>query len=367
MSMPEKPDSLKKIRSTETDPITENILVVEDDQTVREYLEELFSANGYMVRTASSGKEALLILDNEYFPLIITDLRLPDLPGMEILNYVQSKDMNTAVLIITGYASMDSVIQALRQGAYDYLTKPFSPQILLHRVARAFEKIHITEIRRDISSRIVYATEEERRRISRDVHDVLGQSLAVIKLTLKAIRHQVADSEEEILSDIDGLSSHVEETMKEISRITKNLSPSYVSELGFSKALSLYIETFSKKTGVQVYSILLEWFSLKGPQHEIHLYRIVQEALTNVAKHACATRVYINLITDNDMFYFSIEDNGRGLDKTQEEDLLGLGLIGMKERAAILGGKLIIESAPGQKTTIKVEVPYESVSFQQHN
>lgn len=364
--MPELPDNLK-IRPPETNSITENILVVEDDRTVREYLEELFSSTGYMVRTASTGKEALLILDNEYFPLVITDLRLPDLPGMDILSYVQKKDMNTAVLIITGYASMDSVIQALRQGAYDYLTKPFSPQILLHRVARAFEKIHITEIRRDISSRIVYATEEERRRISRDVHDVLGQSLAVIKLTLKAIRHKVAESEEELLSDIDGLSAHVEETMKEIARITKNLSPSYVAELGFSKALSLYIETFSKKTGIQVYSVLPEGFSLPDPQHVIHLYRIAQEALTNVAKHSSATRVYVNLITDYDILYFSIEDNGKGFDKSQEEDMLGLGLIGMKERAAILGGKLIIESSPGQKTTIKVEVPYESVSLQRRS
>lgn len=365
--MSEIPDNLKDRRSVETNQIKENILVVEDDRTVREYLEELFSSNGYMVRTASTGKEALLILSNEYFPLIITDLRLPDLPGMEILSYVQKKDINTAVLIITGYASMDSVIEALRQGAYDYLTKPFSAQILLHRVARAFERIHITEIRRDISSRIVYATEEERRRISRDVHDVLGQALAVIKLTLKAIRRKVAESEEEILSDIDGLSSHVEETMKEISRITKNLSPSYVSELGFAKALRLYIETFSKKTGIQVNLVLPEEFSLKDPQHDIHLYRIAQEALTNVAKHACATRVDISLIPADGLMYFSIEDNGKGFDKPQKEDMLGLGLIGMKERAAILGGKLIIESAPGQKTVIKVEVPYESVSFQQYN
>lgn len=354
--MPEKPDKQFK----------EQILVVEDDSTVKEYLQELFSCNGYSVSTASTGHEALQILDNEYFPLIIADLRLPDLLGTEILKYVQQQEINSAVLIMTGYSSIESVIEALRQGAYDYITKPFSPQILLHRVAGALEKIHMEETARDISSKIVYATEEERRRISSDVHDVLGQALAVIKLTLRAIRNKVPPSEGEILSDIDGLSSHVEDTMKEISRITKKLSPSYVAELGFSKAIRLYIETFSKKTGIQVHSTLPEGFSLQDPQHDIHLYRIAQEALTNVARHSCATRVDVNLTAADGLLHFSVEDNGKGFDKSQGEGLLGLGLIGIKDRAAILGAKLIIESAPGHKTTIKVEVPYESIGFQQH-
>ncbi len=345
---------------------TEHILVVEDDPAVRDYLQELFSSNGYLVRTASTGKEALSILANEYFPLLITDLMLPDLLGTEILKYVQQQEINSAVLIMTGFGSVESVIEALRQGAYDYITKPFSPQILLHRVARALEKIHMKEITRDISSKIVYAAEEERRRISRDVHDVLGQALAVIKLTLKAIRNKVPASEKEILSDIDGLSSHVEDTMNEISRITKNLNPSYVAELGFSKAIRLYIETFSKKTGIQVHSSLPDSFSFQDPQQNIHLYRIAQEGLTNVAKHSGATKVELNLKVADGLAHFSVEDNGKGFDKPQEDKLLGLGLIGMKERAAILGGRLSIESIPGHKTIIRVEVPYESISSR-HN
>lgn len=357
--MSEIPLKLINKKSPEKNSSLENILVVDDDQTVRDYLQDLFSSNGYSVRTASTGKEALRILDSEYFPLVLLDLRLPDLPGTEILNYVRHQGIVTAVLIITGYVSIDSVIEVLRQGAYDYITKPFNPQILLHRVAGALEKIRMDSITRDISSKIVYATEEERRSISRDIHDVVGQSLAVIKLTLRAISKKVPDTEGEILSDIEGLAAHVEDTMKEISRITKNLSPSYVTEVGFPKALRLYIETFAKKTGTQVHLSLPERFSLQDTQQDIHLFRIAQEALTNVVRHSGATRVDIHINITDGFIHFSIEDNGKGFYESQEQEMLGLGLIGMKERAAILGGKLSIESKPGRTTTLKIEVPYE--------
>lgn len=357
--MPDIPLKLINKKSSEKNSFLENILVVEDDQTVRDYLHDLFSSNGYSVRTASNVTEALSILDSEYFPLILTDLRLPDVPGTEILNYVRQQGILTAVLIMTGYGSIDSVIEVLRQGAYDYITKPFNPQILLHRVAGALEKIRMDSITRDISSKIVYATEEERRSISRDIHDVVGQSLAVIKLTLRAISKKVPDTEGEILSDIEGLAAHVEDTMKELSRITKNLSPSYVTEVGFPKALRLYIETFAKKTGIQVHLSLPERFSLQDTQQDIHLFRIAQEALTNVVRHSGATRVDIHINIADGSIHFSIEDNGKGFDESQEKEMLGLGLIGIKERAAILGGKLSIKSKPGRKTILRIEVPYE--------
>ncbi|MBI5755817.1 MAG: response regulator [Nitrospirae bacterium] len=340
-------------------PFIEKILVIENDQTVRDFLRDLFSMKGYIVKTASKGREAIDILSVEYFPVILADLILPDLRGTAILDHVEQQGLSTAVLIVTAYRSIDLVIEALRHGAYDYITKPFAPQILLHRVAMAMEKIRMEEIARDLSSRIVYATEEERRRISRDIHDGIGQSLAIIKLTLKAIRNKLIDSAE-IIADIDGLATHVEETMEEVSRITKNLNPSCVTEVGFLHALRLYLETFSKKTGIQIHADVSERLSFQDVEQEIHLYRIAQEALTNIAKHSGATKVNIRLDLEEDHILFSIADNGKGFDEPQEKGKCGLGLIGMRERAAILGGKVYIESLPGQGTTVRTEVPYGS-------
>lgn len=340
------------------DQFMEKILVVEDDQIVQDYLRHLFSMKGYAVKTASTGGEALHILSEEYFPVIITDLMLPDLHGIETLRYVEEQGLHSAVLIITAYTSVDSVIDALRRGAYDYITKPFTSQILLHRVKRAMEKVHMEEITRTLSSRIIYATEEERARISRDIHDGIGQALATVKLTLKAIKNKLAGTEE-IGKEIDGLADYVEETMEEVSRISKDLNPSYVTEVGFSHALRLYLDTFSKKTGIQVHSSLPDVLSFQNTRQEIHLYRIAQEALTNIVKHSAATRVDICLNITERCLQFSISDNGKGFNDLKEERQGGLGLIGMRERTNILGGKVYIESTPGQGTTIKMEVPYD--------
>jgi len=344
----------------ENEIFKERILIVDDDETVRGYLETLFSRRDYEIRTAGSGKEAIHILSEEYFPVVIADLNMPDLRGIQVLDYIQQQEMMTAVLIITAYGSLDSVIEALRHGAYDYLTKPFASQILIHRVARAMEKIRMEKAARALSSQIVYAAEEERLRISRDLHDEIGQSLAIMKLTLMAIKNKILNNPaEDILPEIEGLAEHVETTMNEVSRISKDLSPSYVAEVGFSQALRLYIETFTKKTGIQVDSCLREIPQFHNPQQEIHLYRIAQEALTNIAKHSGATSVGIRLRNTEGDLYFSISDNGRGFDLSKEGRVGGMGLIGIRERVTILGGKVWIESESGSGTTIRMEIPYE--------
>lgn len=346
--------------ATERDTFKERLLIVDDDEAVRGYLEALFSGRGYEIRTATSGKEALHILSDEYYPVVIADLNMPDIRGIQVLDYIQQKDIMTAVLIITAYGSLDSEIEALRHGAYDYLTKPFASQILIHRVSRAMEKIRMEKAARELSSQIVYATEEERLRISRDLHDEIGQSLAIMKLTMMAIKNKILNNPaEDILAEIEGLSGHVEATMSELSRISKDLSPSYVLEVGFSQALRLYIETFTKKTGIHVDSYLKEIPQFQNPQHEIHLYRIAQEALTNIAKHSGATSVEIRLRNAGSDLCFSISDNGKGFNLSKEERVAGMGLIGIRERVAILGGNVWIESDSGSGTTVRMEIPYE--------
>lgn len=338
-------------------PFIERVLVVDDDPIIRDYINDLFNKFGYKIKTVSNGREAVDILSKEYYPVIVTDLYLPDIKGLQILDFIQEKGWHSVVLIITAYSSIDSAIEALRHGAYDYITKPFTSRILLHRVMRAMEKVRMDSIAQGLASRIVYATEEERRRISRDIHDVIGQSLVIIKLTLKALKNKLPQTDD-ILSEIDGLSAYVEETMEEVSRISKELNPAWVVDVGFPEALKLYLETFSAKTGIQVSSELPDSLYFKDPQYGIHLYRIAQEALTNIAKHSDATRIDISLDLIGREVHFSISDNGRGFDESSDDHRGGLGFIGMRERATVLGGKVSIKSFPGRGTTVKMEIPY---------
>ncbi|MBI4714665.1 MAG: response regulator, partial [Nitrospirae bacterium] len=266
-------------------PFLEKILVVEDDPTVREYFGTLFSSRGYPVQTASRVEEALHHLSADRFPVVVTDLKLPGRSGFEILDHIEESGLQTAVLVVTAYGSMELVIEALRRGAYDFIPKPFTAGSLLRRVVRAMEKIRMEEekqrqdaemasllrMTRELSSRIIYATEEERRQISRELHDGIGQSLSIVKLTLKAIRNKLSLNDADMSREIADVADVVEETMEEISRITKGLHPSYVTEMGFFQTLRLYLETFSRKTGIQVHSCLPETLPFQTPDQEVHL------------------------------------------------------------------------------------------------
>jgi signal transduction histidine kinase len=356
-------------------PFCERILIIDDDETVRGYLQTLFLSKGYIIETAGRVEEALQRLSETWYPVVITDLRLPGRSGFEVLNYIHEQRLRSAVLVVTAYGTMESVIEALRHGAYDYIPKPFASSILLHRVGRAMEMIRMEEekklqdqevaylhqMTRDLSSRLVYATEEERRRISRDIHDGIGQSLLIMKLTLKAMGKRIAFQQVDgIREEIDGLAAHLHQTLDEVTRILKDLNPSYVTEVGFLQTLRLYLETFSKKTGIDVTSSLPENFIFSNSQQEIHFYRIAQEALTNIAKHSGATHAEIRLEPKEDSLLLSIVDNGQGFEESEDNRKVGLGLIGMRERATLLGGTICIESVPNQGTRVLAEIPYES-------
>ncbi|MBI5193560.1 MAG: response regulator [Nitrospirae bacterium] len=145
------------------------VLVAEDNQFVREYIQELFSINGYEVMAVSSASEAIHILGTEYFPVVITELIINDRQGLEILDYIRQRYICTAVIVVTTYREIDLLTRALSMGAYDYINKPFTPHILLHRVAQAVDHIYLQKI---ISSGSVYTVNDEQCRICRDIHDV---------------------------------------------------------------------------------------------------------------------------------------------------------------------------------------------------
>ena len=221
--------------------------------------------------------------------------------------------------------------------------------------ARAAVAVDLSErVARDALRRVVGAQELERRRLARELHDETGQALTSILLGLKGVED--AGSEEDVRAATTQLRELVVTTLQDVRRLAVELRPKALDDFGLVPALERLADTFGEQTSIQV-----ELESQLGDERlpseiETALYRITQEALTNVVKHAQANHVSIVLARRDRSVTALIEDDGRGFTPAETRDD-GLGILGMQERIGLVGGRLTLESAPGGGTTLAVEVP----------
>jgi PAS domain S-box-containing protein len=210
---------------------------------------------------------------------------------------------------------------------------------------------------RVLSQRLVQVQEDERRAIARELHDEAAQALTALKVGLELLERDAARPAS-VMGRSRELNKTVDQVMENLHRLSVNLRPASLDRVGLVPALAQYIESFRQMNGLRVefLPIGLEGAHL-GPDVEITLYRVVQEALTNVVRHAQATRVGIVLQRKPGVVAGIIEDNGQGFDVDLARQSGRLGLFGMQERAEMLGGHLMVESAIGQGTTVFVELP----------
>jgi len=221
--------------------------------------------------------------------------------------------------------------------------------------ARAALAVDLSErIARDSLRRVVEAQELERRRLARELHDETGQALTSILLGLKALEERIDDpSSRAATAELREL---VVSTLQDVRRLAVELRPSALDDFGLVAALERLTASFSEQTGIAV-DFQTALADERLPEDvETALYRIVQESLTNVVKHARARRVSILLARKNSAVKAVVEDDGQGFDPAEQADD-GFGLVGMRERLALLGGRLEIESGRGGGTTVAAEVP----------
>lgn len=213
---------------------------------------------------------------------------------------------------------------------------------------------------RELSAYLQTVREEERTRISRELHDELGQSLTAIRIGLGVLEKHRELNSEEWVSSLQSLKDIAESTVESVQRIASDLRPSILDELGLAAALEWLLETFSEHTGIA--------YELSFPEHghdfsmEVNtaIFRIVQEALTNISKHSKATFAKVHLSISGKSLTLRISDNGIGIEKASGTGKKHLGLVGMRERAFMLGGRLRIESQPGNGTSIVLQMPKDS-------
>ena len=237
------------------------------------------------------------------------------------------------------------------------------------QLAEAFNMVleALDEASRLRASQIIQAQEQERQRIARELHDETSQVLTSLLISLTLLEKSVETREaRERIADTRALAHS---TLRAIRNLSIDLRPSALDDLGLLPALRWYVKEYQKKCSIEVDFHATGLKERLPAEMETALYRIVQECLTNTAKHANANRVTITLKEETDRVYARITDDGDGFDyeallRTPGQER-GLGLAGMNERAVLLDGTLAIHSTPGSGTIIEVSIPLSSVSIEQ--
>jgi signal transduction histidine kinase len=227
-----------------------------------------------------------------------------------------------------------------------------------HRCAEAVERAQMqAEIRR-LEAQTRDAEEQERRRIGRELHDEAGQSLLVLRLQLELMERDAAPGLRARLAEARGVT---ERTVEELRRIIAALSPAVLERLGLERALHQLVARFQKTHDSALSVAISRKASEVSPQSQQVIYRVAQESLQNIAKHSQAAHVKLSLRAADQFIRLSVSDDGAGCcADTAWKKPMSFGLAGMRERAALLGGTLVLRSAPGKGTAVVLQIPANS-------
>ena len=217
---------------------------------------------------------------------------------------------------------------------------------------------------RQLSRQILSAQEEERREISRELHDVIAQTLTGINVRLAALSKEAATNTKGLDRSIARTQRLVEKSVDIVHRFARELRPAVLDDLGLIPALHSFMKNFTTRTGVRTQLTAFAGVEEMETARRTVLFRVAQEALTNVARHAKASRVKVSLQKMADGVCMKIEDDGKSFQVERTLHANGgkrLGLLGMRERLEMVGGKFGVESAPGQGTTITAQIPFNKL------
>jgi signal transduction histidine kinase len=247
-----------------------------------------------------------------------------------------------------------------RKGVEDALRKSeLTSSQLLERSRQMQEEL------RQLSRRLLSAQEEERKRISRELHDVIAQTLTGINVRLATLKSQSATNAKDLHRKIASTQRLVEKSVDIVHRFARDLRPAVLDDLGLIPALHSYMKAFIEQTGIRVGFTAFAGVEKLDSARRTVLYRVAQEALTNIARHAKASHAKVSIHNHSGTVCMVITDDGKGFQvegAVFAKNRRCLGLLGMRERVEMVGGAFYMESAPGRQTTIRVEIPHPGVS-----
>jgi two-component system sensor histidine kinase UhpB len=228
---------------------------------------------------------------------------------------------------------------------------------------RAEEQLRRSEEQlRNLADHLQSVREEERTTIAREIHDDLGQTLTALKMDISWLGKKLPKDQETLLEKTKAMTKLMDMTIKTVKRISAELRPGLLDDLGLAAAIEWQTEEFQNRTGIKCKLTIDPEDITLDEKRSTAIFRIFQETLTNIARHAKATRVTASLKEEDDKLELRVRDNGKGITKKQISDPKSFGLIGMRERVHPWGGEVKIEGVPGEGTTVTVRIPVEEIS-----
>jgi signal transduction histidine kinase len=359
-------------------PNETSVLVVNDIADQLELMTLFLAQSGYRVLTATDGLEALAVAQSARPDLIISDVAMPGLDGIELCRLIREQpdlSLTPVLLVSANQRDGDSAVAGLKAGADDYLVSPYDPVRLIAKVARLVERKHSekalrrseeqlrisNEKLRALAARLQSVREEESIRIAREIHDELGGALTALKMDLASLGKSLSQSGDELIPvRFAALSDLIDETVQKVRNISTELRPSVLDDLGLVAAIEWQAREFQKRTEIECRTVSDEEEVSLSAEKSTAVFRIFQEILTNVARHAYASRIEISVEEQRGTLVLTVFDNGIGISQAELSDTKSLGLLGMRERALICGGHIEVTGRKGEGTKVIVSIPTNS-------
>ncbi|MCU1303437.1 MAG: sensor histidine kinase [Candidatus Sulfotelmatobacter sp.] len=353
-----------------------NILMVDDEPGKLLTYEVILRELGENLIKANSGKEALELLLKNDVAVVLTDVKMPEMSGFELADMIHQHPRFQQIPIIFISALLVTDLDRLKgyqAGAVDYVSVPIVPELLqakvsifaeLHRRAQQLETLN-GELRR-LSNSLIAAQDQERRRIARDLHDSLGQELAAAKMAVDGIL--LADHLTDSISKLAATEASVmlDRAIQQLRTVSHLLHPPLLDEVGLVSALRWFVEGLTKRSGIVTFlDVQPAEFPRLAPALETAIFRIIQEALTNVFRHSGARNGWVTLERQDGQLVITIRDDGKGISKGVADfksRSIGVGLGGMRQRVKEFGGVLRLENtSPG--TLLEITIPSSSLVY----
>ncbi len=341
-----------------------NILLVDDQPGKLLTYEAILTELGENLIPARSGMEALEHLLKKDIALVLMDVSMPGMDGFETAEMIHQhpRFQNTPIIFISGILVTElDRLKGYEHGAVDYVPVPVSPRLRRAKV-KVFAELHRkTQQLQVLNARMTMLQDEERRRFARELHDSVGQLLAAISMNNALMETESQTLSPDMAKRLADNTAMVCEVSKQIRTISYLLHPPLLDERGIESALRCFVDGFAERSKVDTKLQISSGFRRLPGEMELSIFRLVQECLTNIHRHAASPTAEIRITQEEASVRVEIEDAGKGI--LLERQLMlrssthtGVGLRGMRERLRLLGGTLEIQS-DGCGTKVTAIVP----------
>ena len=347
--------------------VKKKILIVEDEVVISADLARILCKKGYEVTDAvTRGDDAIRSVETTMPDLIFMDIMLDgEKDGVDTARSINDR-YNIPIVYLTAHSDTGTVQRATITAPHGYLLKPFSEDLIVITIEMALAK-HGLELRlkktneelRNLTEYMETVRERERTNIAREIHDYLGQSLTALRMDLSWCMKRFQPEHGDFLDKARGMMEIIDDTIRSVRSLCSQLRPGVLDDLGLKSALEWQANEITQRTNL-IFKMELECQDIIFPDKiAINFFRVFQEMITNILRHANATVVHVSLFIDNGILMMKVMDNGVGISEEQITDSFSFGIMGMRERARFCGGELSISAIPGQGTMAILRAPLD--------